>query len=86
MAYKPLLNTPGTRRSALPHRSAADPGDRAENDRLHRPDPHSSAFPAPVTANRLSPAASSTSIALVNRLSPRLNKKAITPPAAATAR
>ena len=44
-----------------------------------RPTPSSSALPAPVTANRLSPAASSTSIRLVNRVSQRLNMNAINP-------
>ena len=39
-----------------------------------------------MTANRLSPAASSTSIGVVNRHSHRLNRKAIEPPAAVTAR
>ena len=87
MAYRPLLNTLGDLPDQhIPHRAAAHPGDRPEDDRLQRADPQLERLPAPVTANRLSPAASSTSIALVNRVNPRLNKKAINPPAAATAR
>lgn len=50
------------------------------------PRPSSCALLAPVTANRLSPAASSTSIEVPNRPSRRLKRKATRLPAAATAR
>ena len=50
------------------------------------PSPRPSALLAPVTANRLSPAASSTVIGIVSRSSRRLSTKATSPPPAATAR
>jgi hypothetical protein len=50
------------------------------------PKPSTTAFVAPVTANRLRPAASSTVIGVFSRSRCRPNRKAISPPAAATER
>ena len=87
MAYSPLLNTLGTCRISTSR--TVPPPTPVTVPRMIAcigPAPNSSALPAPVTANRLNPAASSTSIELLNRLSRRLNKNAISPPAAATAK